>query len=297
MNDCSGGVGRILLALGLLPGVGSVVLLLVILGSPLSSYAFEIPADRAPPKKCLPIFDSMYYTGKSGVSSLGMISLQSLNAPNFWPDRKRMQELPRRSDVELWIRKLPNRNLLLAIDLEHWPVRGTRQEMELIAARYITLITWVRESGYKGPIGFYGLPPLRDYWRAIKDPESAEYKRWQVENDAYQSLANAVDVMLPSLYTFYDDIAGWETYAVANLREARRLAPNKPIYPYLWPQFHNSNSQLGYQFVSREMWARELEVVARYADGVVLWGSGEGWNEQAPWWLETKALLGKRACP
>lgn len=255
------------------------------------------PQGAAVPAKCLQIFDSLYYTAKTGTRGMNMRPLQPAGALNWWPDRKNTLELPRQADVERWIRKLPRRDLLLAIDLEHWPLRGTHDEMAKVVERYVTLVQWVRQSDYRGPIGFYGLLPLRDYWRAVTDISSTEYRQWQAENDVYRPLAEAVDVLLPSIYTFYDDIAGWERYATANIREAKRLAPTKPVYPFIWPQFHNSNEKLGYQFISGDMWARELQTIALHADGVVLWGSDSGWDLQAPWWQVTRSFVRDNGCP
>jgi len=79
-----------------------------------------------------------------------------------------------------------------------------------------------RSENRDAQVGFYSDLPVRDYWRAIGNRDGAKYKSWQQENDTLSDLAEHVDVVFPSLYTFYEDTAGWVRYAQANLAEARR---------------------------------------------------------------------------
>ena len=71
--------------------------------------------------------------------------------------------------------------------------------------------------------------PIRNYWAPVRG-DSAAISDWQAENRRLQRLADAVDIIFPSLYTFYDDPAGWVTYAVANIKEARSYG--KPVYAF-----------------------------------------------------------------
>jgi hypothetical protein len=161
--------------------------------------------------------------------------------------------------------------------------------------KYLTLLSRVRQVGFQGPIGYYGVAPIRDYWRATALPDSQPYRAWQSENDQLQPLADAVDVLFPSIYTFYDDQDGWTRYAIANLSEARRLARGKPVYAFLWPQFHESNKTLGGKLIPGKFWASQLQTVAQYADGVVIWGGWKVmWDEQADWWQATRQFLQSR---
>jgi Hyaluronidase. len=123
-----------------------------------------------------------------------------------------------------------------------------------------------------------------------------------LENDRIISLAQTVDVFYPSLYTFYTDKAGWVEYATAQISEARRLANGKPVFAFLWPQYHNSNRLLKCQFLPADYWQLQLETVSKLADGVVIWGGWDvcnskgkalQWNDNAKWWQVTKAFIKK----
>ena len=144
--------------------------------------------------------------------------------------------------------------------------------------------------------------PQRAYWQAIQPENSPAHRRWQRENDAVRSIAEYVDIIFPSLYTFYSKEDDWVRYAVANLREARRIAPGKPVYCFLWPQFHDSTRR-AYELLPAEYWKRQLGTCQGLADGIVIWGGvGEAgrmngwlsWDDNAPWWKATVEFVASR---
>lgn len=108
-------------------------------------------------------------------------------------------------------------------------------------------------------------------------------------------LVEVVDILFPSLYTFYYDQSGWKLYATANVNEAKRIAGGKPVIPYLWPQFHDSNSALKGTHLLGSYWRLELEHLKSLAcPAAVLWGGWQtNWNESACWWAETKDFVNK----
>jgi len=98
------------------------------------------------------------------------------------------------------------------------------------------------------------------------------------------------DVVFPSLYTFYDNQAAWDIYAKGMIEEARRY--NKPVYVFLWPEFHVSNILLRGTNIPAKFWRHQLEFCSALADGIVIWGGWkEKWNETADWWVETKLFM------
>ena len=113
------------------------------------------------------------------------------------------------------------------------------------------------------------------------------------QDDSLASVASFVDVLFPSVYTFYEDRSGWQNYAIAQIQEARRLSRGKPVYIFLWPQYHPSNKKLANTFLPGNYWRLELETGRKYADGAVIWccGNSQAWDNKAPWWLETQDFL------
>jgi hypothetical protein len=254
------------------------------------------------------IFDGTLYRAKPNFAQYG-IEPTYVFGVRWWNPGTPQDDLPPKRNVTKWMREariqeMSARHQLLIPDLEHWPFLGERAAVERSVNGFVTLIRWMRED-YRGPIGFYGIPPIRDYWRAVKGPDSPEYRAWQAQNDLWTPLARESDAIFPSLYTFYDDMAGWETYAIANLREARRVSGGKPVYAFLCPTYHDSNRKLAGQFLPFAMWKRQLEIVTSHADGAVIWGGWQAkppgpawWDERAEWWQATKEFVSaQRPCP
>jgi hypothetical protein len=135
----------------------------------------------------------------------------------------------------------------------------------------------------------------------MKETSTQEYQSWREENDQLRSLAGAVDVLFPSLYTMYPDQAGWRKYAIAQIEEARRYGNGKPVYVFLWPQYHESNLILGGRYLPADYWLFELMTAKEYADGIVIWGGWSSdnrpveWDENAAWWKVTKEFMKNRS--
>src|SRR5690606_15270403 len=116
------------------------------------------------------------------------------------------------------------------------------------------------------------------------------------KNSRLMPLADAVDVLFPSLYAFDLDEAAWVRYAEENLAEARRFG--KPVIAFLWPQVHGSSARHGHEFVSGDFWRVQLETVYRHADGFVIWtphgNERTEFDPRAGWWLATREFLAAR---
>ncbi len=194
-----------------------------------------------------------------------------------------------------------NPNCIIALDLEHWKLSGAKTQAEsLEVANNIrmlgVILDWMHAATPSLKLGYYGLNPLRDYWRAIRGPNDADYKAWQVENNALASVAAKSDVLFPSVYTFYNDPKGWSIYAMANISEARRF--NRPIYPFIWPTYHDSTPLRGTR-IDGDFWKFQLETLqSQNVAGVVMWDWAVGangqkmyWNPLEPWWMATLGFL------
>jgi hypothetical protein len=142
-------------------------------------------------------------------------------------------------------------------------------------------------------LGFYGHVPPLGYWNVVGN---RPVKRSTEEDKEIETLVRSVDATFPSLYVHYDDLDGWIKYAKEVLRVARNYG--KPVYPFIWPQYHDGNKELGRTFVDTNMWKAVLETVIAEADGAVLWGGWrdrEGrrmrWDPDADWWRVTKQVV------
>lgn len=241
------------------------------------------------------LFDATAYERKPDLSVFGVRPMPNLTAHRFWVDAKVDDGLPDEKLTREVGAEIVRRGTPVVIDIEHWELQGSQREVSRSIAKYVRTLQWLRSAGPM-TIGMYGLMPLRDYWRALQAPDSPAYRAWQKENDALAPIAELLDFQAPSLYTFFDDRDGWVRFATENLREARRFG--KPIYPFLWPQYHESSKIRGLEPIEPDYWRRQLQLVREHADGAIVWGGWDigqnapmTWTDDMPWWRETQAFL------
>lgn len=240
------------------------------------------------------VYDATLYRNKPDLSGLGVRPMKVVYSREFWPGKTLGDGLPDEATVRGLAREAALQDEPVCLDIEHWPLRGAGVSVLASLRKYARILDWYHSESPGIRVGYYGTPPIRDYWRAMRDPQSRDYRVWQGENLRLRQLAARADVIYPSLYTFYADRAGWQAYAIAQIREARRYG--KPVYVFLWPQYHDSNAFLGGQYLPPDFWRQQLETARKYADGVVIWGGwGEAgpaeWDESAPWWQATREFL------
>lgn len=216
-------------------------------------------------------------------------------------------------------REVSEKGVKWVIDIEHWPTdirRDGEAAVRETMDKMLQIIEWAKDERSEVEIGFYGIMPLRDYWtpnmldkrrnewiNAVNNNDSgwaeiyeglyheelADYQEWQHANDFLKPLAEAIDFIVPSLYTFYEDAHGWEIYATANLTEAARYG--KPVLPFIWPQYHNSNPDVGLQHLPADEWRGQLDLTKKLADGVAIWRAGDPISDTHGWWQQTLAFI------
>jgi len=246
-------------------------------------------------KRQFPVFDAAGFSQKPDLTVYGLRPI-TVVYPNFmWegnkvPDAK---SLPDRSRVIAFGQLANQTSHILVIDIEHWPLTGDPTTVAASVKKYQTVIGWYKTTAPELKIGFYGVTPIRNYWDSIEGKDSPRYLAWQKQNDTVASITHFEDLLFPSIYTFYEDRQGWQKYAIAQIQEARRYAGGKPVYVFLWPQYHGSNKKIGNTFLPGDYWRMELETAREYADGIVIWccSTRQTWDDNAPWWLVTKTFL------
>lgn len=195
--------------------------------------------------------------------------------------------------VRTYVRTLPQ-NAVVVINIEHWPlnIRNTpTAQVDESMRKFLDIFSWFRSERPDVKIGVYSMFPGRDYWTPVNN-RPAEMAAWRAANEYLRPLANAVDYIFPSIYTFYNDPNGWEVYARANIREAQIYG--KPVYPFLWPTYHDSTVLRG-QSISREFMRRQYDVMrSAGANGFVVWewAPHVQWTNTFPWFQELDDFIG-----
>lgn len=264
------------------------------------------PVDPDTYIKPLLLFDEMKAQGGPAlVADHGFQPLVVMYAVHLWEDGEDREE----PNLEL-IREraaLIADGSIVCVDIEEWELRVpivSLEESEAAIDRLILCLRAVRETNPTLRIGLYRLVPERNwkvplyhYWKDRADRPSEfrndEYwqrreDRWDANNERVERLAEHVDVVFPSLYSFTDDPDQWELYARMNIEAARRYG--KPVYPFIWPRYHaGALNGVGGTSVSYDMWSRQLQVLHYIADGTVVWSSGNDvFRSDDPWWQATQ---------
>ncbi|MDX2968629.1 hypothetical protein [Kribbella solani] len=176
------------------------------------------------------------------------------------------------------------------LDIEAWPLDGLSDaDFAVNAAKYNQVADWAKAVNPSFRVGWYGILPRRDYWSVIQGNTAG----WYADNARRQGIADHVDDVYPSLYTFYTDQAGWVNYANANMTQAGIY--NRPGYAIIWPKYHPSAPvDIRGTFIARDYWRLQLETILAHGlsagsaiAGVAIWNDDSTWDPTAGWWLET----------
>jgi hypothetical protein len=244
------------------------------------------------PKAKFQVFDATLYKAKPNLGQFGLTPLNVEYPGVLWPKAANMDNVPAAAVVEKLAAGVSQSTGLAVVDIEQWAVTGDPVTVADSIGKYQQTLQMFQQAAPSLHFGYYAIAPIRDYWNVMAGPQSAGYLAWQKENDAVAPIAQQADALFPSLYTFYTDQVGWKKYAIANIAEARRIAPGKPVYVFLWPQYDASTGAQGGEYLPDDYWKMELETAKQYADGVVIWGGWtETWDDNASWWLETQQFM------
>lgn len=253
------------------------------------------------------VFDSTDFASKPDLAALGIERVYLGYAAAFFHPHGKQRE-PNETMTRATARRAAERGQILIIDIEHWPLDrriASEQEVQASIDKLTRIVGWIRDEQPAVKLGMYAFLPLRDYgtphaywaattklndwWAARTDQYTRQFEAWQAANDRLRPLAGRMDYIFPSLYTFHDDQTSWEAYARGNIDEAKRYG--KPVYPFLWMQYHESNKALSGTAVPPDYWRRQLDLVRKHADGVVIWGPGHRWSSKWKWWEVTEEFL------
>lgn len=247
------------------------------------------------------VYDGTLYKNKPNLKPYGFLPVTIIYGQEFWPAKKNMDSLPTKVNVSRIASKYKNMSNIQILDVEHWKLMS-EFDVNSNLSKYLQILRWYKSSAPRNQVGYYGLPIGRDYWRSISSKDSDQYKEWQKENDRIINLAREVDISFPSLYTFFNDPDRWVQYAIENIKESRRINPGKPVYPFIWPQFHDSSFLLKGKYIPADFWRLQLDTIRQHADGVVIWGGWDvvstnkpiAWDGNAEWWKVTKQFLAEQ---
>ena len=248
------------------------------------------------------VYDALQFLNKPDLSSHGLKNNRLFYESDLFPLGQYSQ--PNEAAVRAAARRLvesgypPDEPVQLDIELWEWDTHyGTDAVVADSMKKLIQVIRWFRnEAPQYTKVGYYGAGPTRQLGPALEPAASPAFVKWQGSNDFLAPLIAEKGALYPSLYTFYNDRAEWVKYAQANIAEAKRIAGGKPIYPYIWPRYHEGGN-MGNIYIDYEFWKLQLQTIKEAGvDGVIIWGGyREQWTGSWPWWQATRDFLAEIA--
>lgn len=248
------------------------------------------------------------------LEGIGFSNIPLLTTWFFFPPGHDKEEV----DEEVRERVLHNAETRLedgkdyVLDIEHWSTGAweTSETRAESVRKMIEIIDLIKSVHPNIRLGYYSMVPGRNYWDVYENCAWSEARhelclaieqRWHDANTELLPLAQKVDFILPSVYTFYNDPEGWAHYAMANIEEAQRLAGlagGKPIFAYIWPRYHGSAPNgLPYTPIDGAFWRMQLEIVHQTGvNGIVIWDHAP-WRtfeqviNEEEWWNQTMQFI------
>lgn len=243
------------------------------------------------------IYDEMRFRNKPPSLDLGLTPIDVVYMAELWPSKNINSQVNVPYLHTFFSKNRFSGQALVCLDVETWPMDGrqhTEAEVKQSVSKYLAILESFRKVRPETPVGYYGVPPIRDYFSPVNNRQDS-VQAWHTANRRLDDLGDVVDVIFPSLYTFRNSPEDWVTYAIANITEASRYG--KPVIAFIWPQYHGSNKLLDGRYIDAKFWRLQLETLYEHADGVVIWSpytNAPQWRSDFPWWQATREFIDEK---
>lgn len=250
------------------------------------------------------VYDGTQYQNRPDMKQYGIKDITILYASRFWDKNQSRKDIPSEKRLKSLAQKYDGKTEMIVLDIEHWKVQGHPLRPWIInesIEKYTETIKLFKSYTTQSRVGYFGGPfPISNYNASIADKNSSLYKTWIEDNSKLTSLANHVDAVFPSVYTYNENIAEWEKSFLRKIENLKRFYNGK-VYVFLWPQYFDNKpapEHLRLEYIDPEFWKHQLEFAKQHVDGVVIWGGWDfknwrrlDWDNNAEWWLETKKFI------
>jgi len=150
------------------------------------------------------VFDGLLSPGKPDLRPTGLVPIGG--SGNLWrPGHSHddVDDAGVRSAIDMYRGRIK----IFYIDIENWPLQGVAPSVRTANIEKLTRLADVTRGSATGMrIGFYGIMPGITYWPLVsRTGREPQYRDWKETNKELDTLATHVDVVFPSVYTFYDD--------------------------------------------------------------------------------------------
>lgn len=241
-----------------------------------SMFAVVVPVGTAHASSCFVGYDNTFYTGENLARDIGIQRSNIVYATAEWKTLFAAGQLPPKAEFQDRVLRNSVHSGPVVLNFETIFLSGTDVAVvEQRAALWMTMLDWIEEVIPTKPLGAYHF---------------AEQTR---QAYPHMTLARQIsarfDFFASSDYTKDNDITAWNTQLTDSINRSAYIEPNKPVYSYIWAQYHPNTDGT---FVDPSMWRQQLEILKQRVDAFVIWSS-TSWPiiDDRRWIDETKAFV------
>ncbi len=182
--------------------------------------------------------------------------------------------------TELFPNRLDEAIVMLDWEGKHYKAinknKGDSPEFRHAEKRLIEVLSVAKNHRPNVKFGFYAIPG-RKYWKITQE--------WKEKYSDFVNIANASDILFPSLYLLYSERdtneKGQLQYVQNNVTRALALGveSNRPVYPVIWHRYAVGNKKRGLSLVPLKEMKKHVKQILevhyekKKAESLVWWGS------------------------
>src|SRR5262249_23929876 len=163
---------------------------------PRSPLTIEPTASASVPQSFV-VFDATLYKDKPSLESYHVRPITVLYEAQLFVANQLPAAMPPETIVRSVAHDLRGSSEPVVLDIERWPLKGDGLAVQSPVEYFVSVLDWVNGEAPGLLFGIYVTVPVQDYWRAIRDPASAEFQSWQQDNDRLEGIFFLIDALSP----------------------------------------------------------------------------------------------------
>jgi len=254
------------------------------------------------------LYDSLLFTGKPDLSPYGLKRSRTVYEAELWPPKRSAtpNEAAVRSKAGRVLAEGVTAEVPVMLDVEQYSLdvrldaSRINPDTSTVDANILKLeqiIGWFKDEAPALTVGFYNVAPVTGLPVTGHQPANdTELAIWKTANSYLIPFVTHVDALYPSLYTTYTDPAKWVAFAQRYISEAKRIGAGKPVWPFIWPQYHDvMRRPLAGTYIDYDYWILQLTTIRDAgASGIIFWGGYRTqWDDTRDWWHATLDFIAK----
>jgi len=267
-------------------------------------------AQSLPGHETFGLYDSLLFIGKPDLSPYGFKRSRTVYQNELWPP-KADYTTPNEAAVRSKARAVRAEGVTAAVpvilDVEQYSVdvrldishlNPDTSTVDANIRKLEQIIGWFKHEAPTLKVGFYDVAaPVTGLPVTGQQPANdTELAIWKKANSYLIPFVSHVDALYPSLYTFNTDPANWVALAQRYTSEAKRISADKPVRPFIWPQYHDvMRGPLALTYIDYDYWMLQLTTIRDAGvSGIVFWGGYQRqWDDTQGWWRATLDFIAK----